>query len=87
MSVDMHPGNILVGQHGDQFNKYIGLDYGIVGSLNETDKNYLAQNFLAFFRRDYRRIAELHVDGICNPACALDHICREHPEELRTAAG
>ena len=60
---DMHPGNILVGQHGDQFNKYIGLDYGIVGSLTETDKNYLAQNFLAFFRRDYRRIAELHVES------------------------
>ena len=60
---DMHPGNILVGQHGDQFNKYIGLDYGIVGSLTEIDKNYLAQNFLAFFRRDYRRIAELHVES------------------------
>jgi ubiquinone biosynthesis protein len=60
---DMHPGNILVGQHGDQFNKYIGLDYGIVGTLTETDKNYLAQNFLAFFRRDYKRIAELHVDS------------------------
>jgi ubiquinone biosynthesis protein len=60
---DMHPGNILVGQHGDQFNKYIGLDYGIVGTLTETDKNYLAQNFLAFFRRDYKRIAELHVES------------------------
>jgi ubiquinone biosynthesis protein len=60
---DMHPGNILVGERGDQFNKYIGLDYGIVGSLTETDKNYLAQNFLAFFRRDYKRIAELHVDS------------------------
>jgi len=60
---DMHPGNILVGVHGDQFNKYIGLDYGIVGTLTETDKNYLAQNFLAFFRRDYKRIAELHVES------------------------
>jgi ubiquinone biosynthesis protein len=60
---DMHPGNILVGINGDQFNKYIGLDYGIVGTLTETDKNYLAQNFLAFFRRDYRRIAELHVES------------------------
>jgi len=60
---DMHPGNILVGVNGDQFNKYIGLDYGIVGTLTETDKNYLAQNFLAFFRRDYKRIAELHVES------------------------
>ena len=60
---DMHPGNILVGINGDQFNKYIGLDYGIVGTLTETDKNYLAQNFLAFFRRDYKRIAELHVES------------------------
>jgi ubiquinone biosynthesis protein len=60
---DMHPGNILVGDAGDRFNKYIGLDYGIVGTLNETDKNYLAQNFLAFFRRDYKRIAELHVES------------------------
>jgi ubiquinone biosynthesis protein len=60
---DMHPGNILVGVNGDQFNKYIGLDYGIVGTLTEIDKNYLAQNFLAFFRRDYKRIAELHVES------------------------
>ena len=60
---DMHPGNILVGVHGDQFNKYIGLDYGIVGTLTEIDKNYLAQNFLAFFRRDYKRVAELHVES------------------------
>jgi ubiquinone biosynthesis protein len=60
---DMHPGNILVGIDGDQFNKYIGLDYGIVGTLTESDKNYLAQNFLAFFRRDYRRVAELHVES------------------------
>jgi ubiquinone biosynthesis protein len=60
---DMHPGNILVGVNGDQFNKYIGLDYGIVGTLTESDKNYLAQNFLAFFRRDYKRVAELHVES------------------------
>jgi ubiquinone biosynthesis protein len=60
---DMHPGNILVGINGDQFNKYIGLDYGIVGTLTESDKNYLAQNFLAFFRRDYKRVAELHIES------------------------
>ena len=60
---DMHPGNILVGDTGDDFNRYIALDFGIVGTLSEVDKNYLAQNFLAFFRRDYRRVAELHVES------------------------
>jgi ubiquinone biosynthesis protein len=60
---DMHPGNILVGVNGDQFNKYIGLDYGIVGTLTENDKNYLAQNFLAFFQRDYKRVAQLHIES------------------------
>ena len=60
---DMHPGNILVGDSGEDFNRYIALDFGIVGTLSETDKNYLAQNFLAFFRRDYRRVAELHVES------------------------
>jgi ubiquinone biosynthesis protein len=60
---DMHPGNILVGDSGEDFNRYIALDFGIVGTLSEVDKNYLAQNFLAFFRRDYRRVAELHVES------------------------
>jgi len=60
---DMHPGNILVGAEGSDFNRYIALDFGIVGTLSEGDKNYLAQNFLAFFRRDYRRVAELHVES------------------------
>ncbi len=60
---DMHPGNILVGTEGDQFNKYIGLDFGIVGTLSESDKNYLAQNFLAFFQNDYKRVAELHIES------------------------
>ena len=60
---DMHPGNILVGDEGEDFNRYIALDFGIVGTLSESDKNYLAQNFLAFFRRDYRRVAELHVES------------------------
>jgi ubiquinone biosynthesis protein len=60
---DMHPGNILVGESGEDFNRYIALDFGIVGTLSEFDKNYLAQNFLAFFRRDYRRVAELHVES------------------------
>ncbi len=65
---DMHPGNILVGDSGDDFNRYIALDFGIVGTLSEFDKNYLAQNFLAFFRRDYRRVAELHVESGWVPA-------------------
>lgn len=60
---DMHPGNILVADRGPRFGRYIALDFGIVGTLSEYDKNYLAQNFLAFFRRDYRRVAELHIES------------------------
>ncbi len=56
---DMHPGNILVGRDG----KYIALDFGIMGTLGEYDKQYLARNFLAFFRRDYRDVAQAHVDA------------------------
>ncbi len=65
---DMHPGNILVGDQGELFNRYIALDFGIVGTLSEFDKNYLAQNFLAFFNRDYRRVAQLHVESGWVPA-------------------
>jgi len=65
---DMHPGNILVGDSGADFNRYIALDFGIVGTLSDFDKHYLAQNFLAFFRRDYRRVAELHVESGWVPA-------------------
>ncbi|OUV99201.1 MAG: ubiquinone biosynthesis regulatory protein kinase UbiB [Betaproteobacteria bacterium TMED156] len=60
---DMHPGNILVSNTKKRFGKYIALDFGIVGSLTEYDKNYLTQNFLAFFRRDYRKVAELHIES------------------------
>jgi len=60
---DMHPGNILVADRGPHKGRYIALDFGIVGSLSEEDKNYLAQNFLAFFRRDYRRVAQLHLQA------------------------
>ena len=56
---DMHPGNIFVAADG----RYIALDFGIVGTLTDTDKNYLAQNFLAFFRRDYKRVAEAHIES------------------------
>ena len=60
---DMHPGNIYVSDRPESLGRYIALDFGIVGSLSEFDKNYLAQNFLAFFRRDYRRVAQLHIES------------------------
>lgn len=60
---DMHPGNILVSLDKATFGRYIALDCGIVGALSEFDKNYLAQNFLAFFRRDYHRVAALHLES------------------------
>ena len=60
---DMHPGNILISLEPNTFGRYISLDFGIVGTLSAFDKNYLAQNFLAFFNRDYRRVAELHVES------------------------
>jgi len=60
---DMHPGNILVATDGENFGKYVALDFGIMGTLNEVDKNYLAINFLAFFRRDYHRVAEAHIES------------------------
>ena len=56
---DMHPGNIQVAEDG----RYVALDFGIMGTLNETDKQYLARNFLAFFRRDYREVARAHVES------------------------
>jgi len=56
---DMHPGNIFVADDG----RYVALDFGIMGALTETDKNYLAQNFIAFFNRDYRRVAQAHLDA------------------------
>lgn len=60
---DMHPGNIQVSLEPETFGRYISLDFGIVGTLTETDKEYLAQNFVAFFRRDYKRVAELHLES------------------------
>jgi ubiquinone biosynthesis protein len=56
---DMHPGNIFVRPDGT----YIGVDFGIMGSLTKADQRYLAENLLAFFHRDYRRVAELHVES------------------------
>ena len=60
---DMHPGNIMVSLERATFGRYISLDFGIVGTLTEFDKEYLAQNFTAFFRRDYKRVAELHIES------------------------
>jgi ubiquinone biosynthesis protein len=66
---DMHPGNIFVAEDG----RYIALDFGIMGTLNDSDKSYLAQNFIAFFRRDYRRVAEAHVEaGWVPPGTRVD---------------
>jgi ubiquinone biosynthesis protein len=65
---DMHPGNIYVSDAPQTLGRYIALDFGIVGSLSEFDKNYLAQNFLAFFQRDYRRVAQLHIESGWAPA-------------------
>ncbi len=56
---DMHPGNIQVADDG----RYIALDFGIMGTLNENDKYYLARNFLAFFNRDYRDVAVAHIES------------------------
>src|SRR5205823_13385840 len=69
---DMHPGNILVdigeNAEGSLKGRYVALDFGIVGTLTEVDKNYLAQNFLAFLNRDYRQVAQAHLDAGWVPA-------------------
>jgi ubiquinone biosynthesis protein len=59
----MHPGNIFVSPDKPEDPKYIAVDFGIMGSLSISDQRYLAENFAAFFNRDYRRVAELHVDS------------------------
>lgn len=60
---DMHPGNIFVDISDPEWPKYKAVDFGIVGTLTPSDQNYLAMNFLAFFNRDYKRVAELHVES------------------------
>ncbi len=60
---DMHPGNIFVNATNPQSPQYIAIDFGIVGTLTQEDQNYLARNLLAFFKRDYRMVAELHVSS------------------------
>lgn len=72
---DMHPGNIQVSLEPATFGRYISLDFGIVGTLTEVDKEYLAQNFAAFFRRDYKRVAELHLEsGWVPPGTRVDEL-------------
>jgi ubiquinone biosynthesis protein len=65
---DMHPGNIFVLLEDPQQPRYAAVDFGIVGTLDPRDQHYLAENFLAFFERDYRRIAQLHIDAGWIPA-------------------
>jgi ubiquinone biosynthesis protein len=59
----MHPGNIFVDASNPEQPRYMAIDFGIVGSLMPEDQRYLAENFHAFFNRDYRRVAELHVES------------------------
>jgi len=65
---DMHPGNIFVATEGETKGRYIAVDFGIMGTLSDTDKKYLAHNFLAFFNRDYRRVALAHLEAGWVPA-------------------
>lgn len=65
---DMHPGNVFVNATNPADPTWIAIDCGIVGTLNREDKRYLAENFVAFFNRDYRKVAQLHVDSGWVPA-------------------
>jgi ubiquinone biosynthesis protein len=65
---DMHPGNIFVDATDPENPRYIAVDFGIVGALSEMDQRYIAENFLAFFNRDYGKVAQLHVDSGWVPA-------------------
>lgn len=60
---DMHPGNIFVSSDNPAHPQYIAVDFGIVGSLTDEDQRYIGENLLAFFERDYRRVAQLHIDS------------------------
>jgi ubiquinone biosynthesis protein len=72
---DMHPGNIFVNPADPTNPQYIAVDFGIVGSLSPADQQYLAESFLAFFKRDYQRVAKLHVEsGWLAPGTRLDEV-------------
>ncbi|MFD1261017.1 ubiquinone biosynthesis regulatory protein kinase UbiB [Entomomonas asaccharolytica] len=60
---DMHPGNIMVDPTNPEYPRYIAIDGGIVGSLTPEDQDYVARNVFYFFKRDYRRVAQLHIDS------------------------
>ncbi|KEA62403.1 Ubiquinone biosynthesis monooxygenase UbiB [Marinobacterium lacunae] len=65
---DMHPGNIFVSTESPSDPRYIAVDFGIIGALSPEDQSYLARNILAFFKRDYRQVAQLHIDSGWVPA-------------------
>lgn len=70
---DMHPGNLFVDVADPENPRYLAVDFGIIGTLSPEDQHYLAENFLAFFKRDYRRVAELHVaSGWVPPDTRID---------------
>ncbi len=72
---DMHPGNIQVATEEGKCGQYIALDFGIMGTLTDTDKHYLARNVLAFFNRDYKRVAEVHLEsGWVPPDTRVDEL-------------
>ena len=72
---DMHPGNIAVRTDAEHLGQYVGMDFGIVGTLTDNDRRYLAENFLAFFRRDYRRVASAHIEsGWVPPGTRVDEL-------------
>jgi len=60
---DMHPGNIFISVELETYGRYVVIDFGIVGTLSNFDKAYLAENILAFFYHDYRRVAEAHIES------------------------
>jgi ubiquinone biosynthesis protein len=72
---DMHPGNIFVLVGDPQKPRYAAIDFGIVGTLDPRDQTYLAENFLAAFDRDYRRVAQLHLEsGWVPPGTRIDEM-------------
>jgi ubiquinone biosynthesis protein len=75
---DMHPGNIFIDVADPKQPRYMAVDFGIMGTLSPADQTYLAENFLAFFKRDYRRVALLHIDSGWVPADT-------RPDELEAA--
>ena len=80
---DMHPGNVFVSPHHPESPRYMAVDFGIMGSLTPEDQRYLAENFHAFFNRDYRRVAELHVESGWVPA---DTRINEFEAAIRTVS-